>query len=71
MVTGERHRIIEKARMGVSIQDWPEGGPGIRVDIADDSYIFTVEGAMRLQEALLRHVEMARSAEAAQSHAAG
>lgn len=46
-------------RMGVDVYDWPDGRTGIRVDIGESSYIFSIDGAKRMRDALANQIVVA------------
>ncbi len=57
---------IGPAVMQVRVQNWPDGEPGVWVQIGEGQYHFTLAGAKRLKDALerqIRHAEDARTAE--------
>ena len=56
MATKAEQMKVGPARMGVRVQDWPDGNPGIRVRIGENEFQFTVEGATRLKDALDNHI---------------
>ncbi len=65
---GEQLRI-GPARMEVRLQDWPDGNPGVWVQIGDNGFLFTIEGAARLRDALNNHVSLAAETDEAMANA--
>ena len=50
-----------QARISVRGQEWPEGkGPGVWLQIDDASFLFTLDGAVRLANALQEQVDAVR-----------
>ena len=60
MATRAERMKVGPARMGVRVQDWPGGNPGIRVRIGESEFQFTVEGAAQLRDALEEHISQVR-----------
>ena len=50
---------VGPARMHVRVENWPDGRPGLWVEIGDSKFLFTVEGALRLKDAIEYYAELA------------
>ena len=56
----KEHMTVGPVRMEVRVEDWRDGRTGILVGIGDSAFLFTVEGAIRLRDALANQISLAR-----------
>ena len=55
----DEQMVFGPARIEVHVQDWPEGHPGIALRMSDSAFLFSVEGAVRLRDALENQIGLA------------
>ena len=63
----DEQMVFGLAPIEVRVEDWPEGHPGILLQISDCAFLLSVEGAVRLKDALENQIRLAGDVDEAPS----